>query len=52
MNRYDEAISAADDKLRKDWERGSAELLQAIRYAREGIDPQMPLFSWVPNVDI
>lgn len=39
MNRFDDAISASDAKLRKDWEHGSAKLLEAIRAAREGREP-------------
>lgn len=45
MNRFDEAVTAAEEKHREAMRLGSADLAQAIHYARQGIDPQMPLFS-------
>lgn len=43
-DRFDDAISAADEKRRKEMEQGSAMLLEAIKAAREGRKPGSPQF--------
>jgi hypothetical protein len=47
MNRFDEAVTRADDAHRLDMRERSERFRQAIEYARAGIDPDMPLFSGV-----
>lgn len=50
MNRFDEAVSRADDAHKADMRERSERFRQAIEYARAGVDPEMPLFTGMLNV--